>query len=84
MGEKESSIPEGSIYCLRQKEDPMPISRKMRSLKVYLSDDEFRTLQIATTLSGFETQSEFIATTMLAAAEEVINSWRWTTTDVEP
>jgi hypothetical protein len=62
----------------------MLISRKMRSLKVYLSDDEFRTLQIATTLSAFETQSDFIAVTMLAEAEEVINSWRYTTTDVEP
>ena len=51
---------------------------------MYLSDDEFRTLQIATTLSAFETQSDFIAHTMLATAEEVINSWRYTTTDVEP
>ena len=40
-------------------------------MKVYLSDDEFRTLQIATTLSAFETQSDFIAHTMLATAEEV-------------
>lgn len=62
----------------------MVIPRKMRSLKVYLSDDEFRTLQIATTLSDFETQSEFIATIMLATAEDLINSWRYTTTNVEP
>jgi hypothetical protein len=59
----------------------MLLPEKMRSLKVHLSDEEFNTLHIATTLSPYETQSEFIAATMLATAEDVINSWRYTTTE---
>jgi uncharacterized protein (DUF1778 family) len=54
----------------------MPIRRKVRSLKVHLSDDEFHTLHVATTLSPFETQSEFIATTVLEAAKNVISQWQ--------
>lgn len=62
----------------------MPIHRKVRSLKVFLSDDELQTLQLASTMSSFETQGDFIAASILATAEDVINSWRYTTTDVEP
>jgi hypothetical protein len=62
----------------------MPIHRKVRSLKVFLSDNELQTLQLASTMSSFETQGDFIAASILATAEEVINSWRYTTTDVGP
>ena len=48
----------------------------MRSLKMHLSDEEFCILHIATTLSPFETQSEFIAASILDTAENVINHRR--------
>jgi hypothetical protein len=62
----------------------MPMHRKVRSLKVFLSDEELQTLQLASTMSSFETQGDFIAASILATAEEAINSWRYTTTDVGP
>ena len=76
MREMETRTPEGLLYDNRLKDDSMALYHQMRSLKVHLSDEEFRTLHIATTLSPYETQSEFIAATMLAAADNVINHWR--------
>jgi len=83
MKEMETQTPEGTLYDARLKVEFMLIHRKIRSLKVHLSDEEFNTLHIATTLSPFETQSEFIAATMLATAEDVLNSWHYTTTEPE-
>ena len=84
MESKETLITDGSCHGDKQKDVPMPVSRKMRNLKVSLSDDELQTLQLATTMSAYDTQSDFVASTLLAAAEEEINKWRYTTTDLEP
>ncbi|MBD3675006.1 MAG: hypothetical protein HUJ26_15925 [Planctomycetaceae bacterium] len=54
----------------------MSLPGKMRSLKVHLTDEEFRTLHIATTLSPYETQSEFLAGVILSAADEMIAQFR--------
>jgi len=54
----------------------MPLPGKMRSLKVHLTDQEFRTLQIATTVSPYETQSEFLAAIILPTAQDVITQFR--------
>jgi hypothetical protein len=54
----------------------MSLPGKMRSLKVHLTDEEFRTLHIATTVSPYETQSEFLAGVILPAAEDMIAHFR--------
>ena len=48
----------------------------MRSLKVHLTDEEFRTLHIATTLSPYDTQSEFLAGIIFPAAQDMIAQFR--------
>ena len=62
----------------------MLLPEKMRSLKVHLTDGEFRTLHIATTLSPYETQSEFLAFIILTAAHDMIERWRCGTIEAEP
>jgi hypothetical protein len=54
----------------------MSLPGKMRSLKVPLTDEEFRSLHIATTLSPYATQSEFLASIILTASHEMIGQFR--------
>lgn len=81
MSAMETRTPEGAPNDTKLKDNSMAIPQQMRSLKVHLSDEEFRTLPIATTLSQSETQSEFIAAYILDTAENVINDWRQIMTD---
>jgi len=54
----------------------MSLPGKMRSLKVHLNEQEFLTPQIATTVSPYEAQSEFLAAIILPAAQDVIAQFR--------
>ena len=48
---------------------------KLRNLKVYLSDEEFKRLHIAASISEFETLGEFIADALRHRSGDVIGRW---------